>query len=138
MRRMTSGCAAKMPRQPRHQPVRGKGRRDRNREHAGLRPLGHRHRALQFAEAGGKSRRELRAEFRRLEAGGCPLEHLPADLRLGAADLLADRARRHAEFVGRLLQRPAARHRLDRAQPVEMHRIERHRFRFSNIAYRQS
>ncbi len=89
---------------PRHQPFRREDRRHGDSQRA-LGLFGSQlHRHVQFTEAGRKAGKQRAAELRRLEPVRRAFEDEGAKLPLGLDDLLADGARRHAEFGGGPLQ----------------------------------
>ena len=112
--------------EPRHQPARGKGGRDRDDQRVRCVIAGASDGAGQLAEAGGEARREDRAELGRHQPARRALEYRAAELLLGASDLLADRALRDAKLVRRACEAFVAGSGLEGLERIERRQPARH------------
>jgi hypothetical protein len=111
-------------RQAPDQPARGEDRRDRDGEAVVALRRGLGHRRGEVGEAAAQERVDLAGVLARGHAGGRPIEERAAEDRLGADDLLAHRAGRHAQVPGGGAQASQPRDRLDGAKGGQGHAVE--------------
>ncbi len=97
--------------QPRHQPFHGKRRRHAHGQHAGLvQALQLPHGLAHHLEAAADARQERLAGIGQCDAPAGAAEQRHAQMCLERTDLVADRRRRHAKFIGRLYEAEVAGH----------------------------